>query len=96
MTREQAEKAETIALHYGEKNQRLILIEEVGELLQAIGKLERYGDRKHFVEELADVFIMVQQMRLLLSEEDNDFFNRTVDYKLNRQIERIEKEVKAE
>ena len=51
---------------YGPEAQKLMLIEEIGELLNAFAKFPRKRARaEEIVEELADVSIMVEQMAQL-------------------------------
>lgn len=85
-------RIEQIATHYGFTSQANMTIEECGELVQAICKLRRaYSeDRyKHLLEEVADAYIMLRQMRYLLGYEDID---RIINEKLDRQMRRIENE----
>lgn len=82
-------RIEQIAAHYGFTSQADMTIEECGELVQAICKLRRaYSeDRyKHLLEEVADAYIMLRQMRYLLGYEAID---RIVNDKLDRQMRRI-------
>ena len=82
-------RIEQIAAHYGFTSQADMTIEECGELVQAICKLRRaYSeDRyKHLLEEVADAYIMLRQMRYLLGCEA---IERIVSDKLDRQIRRI-------
>lgn len=82
---------------YGIENQTWVLVEEIGELLQALGKTMRsraenkvLRDDNHLAEETADVFIALEQLcenfglRALL-----DFM---VDFKLRRLKSRMESE----
>ena len=81
-----------IANHYGYTAQSDIMIEECGELTQAICKLRRaWSDDRlaNVKEELADVLIMARQLRVMLGADDVD---RIISSKLDRQIERIEDE----
>jgi NTP pyrophosphatase (non-canonical NTP hydrolase) len=81
-----------IANHYGSA-QADIMIEECGELIQAICKLRRAWSEERLEnvkEELADVLIMARQLRVMLGAEDID---RIIGEKLDRQIERIADEV---
>lgn len=89
MTRQEA--CEKILETYGEENQRKILIEEMGELIQAIIKVERYGDsyRDAYISELADVTIMIKQMVIALSEIEQKAYEDEIDEKLGRQLGRI-------
>lgn len=79
--------------HYGIENQRRILVEECAELIQAISKVERNGSTTKTIEnlfaEIADVEIMLEQVKHHYSKWGTE---RLIDYKLNRQLERIAKE----
>lgn len=90
------EKIEYIATRYGYSKQSRQCIEEMAELTKAICKADRaitVSERiellKNVQEELADVEIMVRQLKHLLGETEVE---EQIDYKLNRQIERIERE----
>ena len=81
-----------IAEHYGYEAQREQFEEECAEAILAAQKCKRHGSHGNFVnlcEEVADVLIMAQQMRILMSTSLIDSF---IDKKLNRQIRRIESE----
>ncbi len=87
-----------IASHYGEEAQMKIVIEECAELIQAICKLSRTAEdgiaeaRKHYVEELTDVIIMVSQLRWLLSDKEKKMLDDMYRFKVGRQLGRIERE----
>ena len=94
MTRD--EKIVHIAKHYGFVNQCHICIEEMAELTQAISKLERAKTQEekvaciiHMGEELADVEIMVRQLKYFLGENMTE---KEIDQKLDRQLLRIREE----
>lgn len=100
MTTEQ--KLQYIADHYGYDPQSRQLIEEMAELTVAINKLWRKHEYKatssdvaeaHFdvLEEIADVEIMLSQIKYLLGVGDGEL-SRIVKRKLDRQIERIKNE----
>lgn len=81
-----------IARHYGYEAQREQFVEECSEAILAVQKLKRHGSKENFEaleSEVADVLIMAQQMRLLMSTSSID---RIIDSKLNRQIERMKGE----
>lgn len=85
-----------IADHYGVNSQLDILQEECAELIQAVSKYRRTNDpnafdRMHLEEEIADVEIMIAQIKYLmnLSEKDIRGIKNT---KLERQLERMRKE----
>ena len=90
--REQDNRIKEIAYHYGYESQREQLIEECAEAILAAQKCKRHGSHGNFVnlcEEVADVLIMAQQMRILMSTSLIDSF---IGKKLNRQLGRIESE----
>ena len=90
--REQDYRIKEIAYHYGYEAQREQFEEECAEAILAAQKCKRHGSHGNFVnlcEEVADVLIMAQQMRILMSTSLIDSF---IDKKLNRQLGRIENE----
>ena len=99
------ESIKRIAKHYGYDSQKMILMEEMGELTQAIVKHDRtekeekdathkilihMAERNNIIEEISDVEIMLAQMKYFYSCEGE--VNCYVNNKLNRQIDRIERE----
>lgn len=97
-----------IAEHYGYEPQSRQLIEEMAELIQALNKMWRYSrpkDKKanpvnsdfttvinNVFEEIADVEICLQQVKLLLDcEKEVEAYK---EQKINRQIERIKAETR--
>lgn len=104
MTDEQKAKCHKIADHYGENHQMLKAVEEMAELTRAIVRFEvnesaDYMEWESYVEELADVMIMIEQLVhcLVHSHGSNGailfrMFNRNVNAKLDRQLQRMESE----
>lgn len=87
----QVETCKSIANHYGREHQVLIAIEEMSELTKELCKYFRRFDRKkEIVEEVADAQIMLEQLIELFGIEGD--VDKMVDYKLNRQIRRMEQE----
>lgn len=91
-----AEDIEKIATEYGFCKQKDILIEEMAELTQAISKYMRYKGTeqeqcrfKDVAEEIADVEIMLYQIKYLLGVSTD----KNIDYKVDRQLERIPKNI---
>lgn len=101
------ESIKKIADTYGYDAQSRQLIEEMAELTQAINKLwrvEKFCEDKDILdikgfsvpeirnvtEEIADVTIMLEQIKYLLQISDTDI-DQIIEQKLNRQLERIEK-----
>lgn len=86
--KEQTEQyIQKIAEYYGLDNQLNKTIEECAELIQALVKLE---SRENTIEEIADVQIMLKQMLYLLDCEKE--VEKVMEYKINRQLERIKEE----
>lgn len=81
-----------ILKHYGEEHQQEKAIEEMAELISAI----KHNDRKNYIDELADVSIMVEQLFQALSFEEQQKYIVTIHNKIDRQIDRINKERAAE
>ena len=100
MTTEQ--KIQYIADHYGYEPQSRQLIEEMAELTVALNKawrktfdtvdkLPNMDDEERIEEEIADVEIMLSQIKYLLGLEEDEL-SRIVESKLDRQIDRIKNE----
>lgn len=99
------EAIEKIANTYGFSKQSRQLSEECAELIVAVNKYHREIkkpshtpsdciDKQYLslqiIEEIADVTIMLEQIKHLLKLDDNDI-ELFIEQKLNRQLERIEK-----
>lgn len=74
-----------ILKHYGEEHQQEKAIEEMAELITAI----KHGDRENYVEELADVQVMIEQLFQALSSKEQQKCIVTVHNKISRQLTRI-------
>ena len=72
-----------IAKHYGLESQKIKTCEECAELIQALLK----DDKDHIAEEMADVEIMLEQLKYLY-QNYCEVTRWTVD-KLKRQLERM-------
>lgn len=91
MKSHQIETCKSIANHYGREHQVLIAIEEMSELTKELCKyFRRYDRKKEIVEEVADAQIMLEQLIELFGIEGD--VDKMIDYKLNRQIRRMEQE----
>lgn len=96
------ESIRTIAAFYGYNAQSRQLIEEMAELMVAVNKYHRALElydieyesafldirKDDIAEEIADVTIMLEQIKYLLSISDTDI-EHIIKQKLNRQLERI-------
>lgn len=91
MTDLQKEKCFEILKHYGFDNQKHILAEECAELIQAVCKTRRSGEKvsDNFIEELADVEIMITQIKEGLSKDELIKFLEIENRKIERQFCRI-------
>lgn len=70
---------------YGEENQKLIAMEELAELQQALSK-DRRGLKHNVEEEIADVKIMIWQLELMY---DNKKIDEWIEKKINRLNRRL-------
>lgn len=83
--------ARQVLRHYGLIHQKSKIIEELAELIVALQKDLLEGKEKHsraVLEEIADVKIMLMQM--LCDEDDEEFVEKIMRQKLERQLKRIE------
>lgn len=98
------DKIKRIANHYGLAKQQRQLAEECGELIQATSKYMRFQEESYaltvdwtylqnVIEEIADVEVMLDEIKHLLNISD-EAIEAIKESKVNRQLERIEKEGK--
>ena len=86
-----------IANNYGDLSQMEKTIEECAELQKAILKYKRNPNtrtRDDIIDEIADVGIMLEQMKIILSCEDEAEIR--TGYKIERQMDRIRYEQSKE
>ena len=93
MTNMQKKKCEQIMAHYGRGNQLDILQEECAEVIQAVSKVRRgtQGADEHFLDELADVSIMVEEFVSDMDDDEKTDYYKKINAKLDRQLDRIAK-----
>ena len=84
------EKIALIINHYGINHQQRKLNEEVFELQESIFDYENITlmDKKHIIEELADVMVLLEQIKIYYNLEDEDI-KSAMEYKINRTLERM-------
>ena len=91
-----------IANHYGLDAQLNVATEELAELIHAIARFRRYEGEDQtvisilitgMVEEIADVDLMLTQMKHLLNAEQR--IECEMNYKIDRQLKRMKKESEA-
>lgn len=93
MREDQIENLRQILCHYGREAQKAKLCEELRELIEAATEdmhFETPESRAHFIEELADVMIMTEQMRLALSIPELAELYKVIEFKINRQLRRMQ------
>lgn len=91
MTRNQIRKCEDIANHYGKHQQEEQTISELSELLCVLTRRQSQRGidwKNNLVDEIADVEIMLRQM-VFVHGLDADEINERINYKLNRQLDRM-------
>ena len=96
MNEDQREKCKAIAKHYGKRKQKMQAIQELTELIMELTKRDdQKQDRSEYISklvgEIADCKIMIEQIRALYDITDFDI-REQIDFKLNRQLERISNE----
>ena len=76
---------EAALIRFGKQNQLVVAIEELSELQKEICKYFRHeGKTQDFVEEVADVCIMLEQIILMFGLEDD--VKRVMEEKVQRLI----------
>lgn len=80
---------EAAIAHYGENCQIWKAIEEMAELAKEISSLQTKDSayREDIVDEIADVTIMMEQLRLIFNA--NDDVQKRIDFKVRRLAQRI-------
>lgn len=74
---------------YDDKNQLIVALEELSELQKEICKKLRGNENVDMViEEIADVYIMLEDLKQILNIKDKDI-QREINFKLNRLEERM-------
>lgn len=83
--------------HYGTIEQLKYIHSEYYELDEAIILKEVYGSKRdkalerHIAEEISDIMVMLKQFQHYYEITDEEI-EKVMEYKINRQLERIEKE----
>lgn len=89
------DKLKEIINTYGVTNQLKHFQSEVYELIEAILwdylTPDTWHDKEHIAEEIADVMVMLKQFQLYYCIKDEEIED-IMKFKIDRQIERIEKE----
>lgn len=76
---------------FGEKAQKIMVLEETSELQKEVCKSIRGADnRDAIVEETADLLIMLEQLKMMHHITDEEL-EKVIEFKLNRLDERMKK-----
>ncbi len=78
---------------WGKSFQRQMVIEECSELIKALCKIERGGDRLDVLDEMVDVSIMIEQLKIIFQLPDI-LFAQKKEMKLDRLSDRVNAEIK--
>lgn len=81
---EKAEAIARIAIKNGEENSLVLMTEECAELIQAISKYKRTGNKSRVAEEMADVYITLLE-NLITLDLDKEVME-IVDFKIIRTL----------
>lgn len=96
MNAEQKQHCKFIADHYGTAKQEIQAVQELSELICLLTRRPEQRKQMDFREdlkgEIVDCLIMIEQLQQIHMISDCDIIN-TVNYKLARQLHRIESEV---
>lgn len=79
-----------IASFYGGRRQQIKAMEELAELIQALAKYSIGQPKDDIVEEIADVEIMLEQLKFLLSISDEEI-DTMKKYKIRRTLRGMKK-----
>lgn len=81
---------------YGKDLQLTVAAEEFSELIKEICKNKRGEDnREHIIEEMADCYIMMEQLEIIYQIKDNEIYSMMED-KINRLENRLARRRKYE
>lgn len=81
---------------YGKDMQLTVAVEEFSELIKEICKNKRGEDnREHIIEEMADCYIMMEQLGLIYQIKDNEIYSMMED-KIDRLENRLARRRKYE
>lgn len=88
------EWAEFVVNYCGAENQKIVCLEEMGELAQAITKdLRGNPDLKNLAEEIGDVLLTIEQLIVIYGDVSGTNFRRSVEHsmvdKMMRTVSRI-------
>ena len=81
-----------IAIKNGEEKNLDLLTEECAELIQAVSKYKRTGNKYPVAEEMADVYITLTENLITLNLDEKVM--EIVDFKITRTLEKMDEQTK--
>lgn len=91
------EWAEFVVDYYGADNQKIVCLEEMGELMQAITKdLRGKPDFKNLAEEIGDVLLTIEQLIVIYKSAGGTNFRRSVENSMADKMLRTIRQIDAE
>jgi NTP pyrophosphatase (non-canonical NTP hydrolase) len=76
-------------IKWGEPIQLIMVMEEASELTKEISKYFRgENNRKNIIEEVGDVYIMLEQMKIIFNINDNE-----LDANINKKMKKLEEKL---
>ena len=84
---EKAEAIARIAIKNGKEKNLVLLTEECAELIQAVSKYKRTGNKYPMAEEMADVYIMLIENLITLDLDKKVM--EIVEFKITRTLEKM-------
>ena len=91
---EKAEAIARIAIKNGKEKNLVLLTEECAELIQAVSKYKRTGNKYPVAEEMADVYITLTENLITLDLDEKVM--EIVDFKIVRTLEKMAEDEHAE
>lgn len=88
LNKENKHKCNRVINAYPKEHQLLLLMEELSELIQATSKLLRYSEMEPFLEEFADVTVMLEEMSQMFHIDEKEVNERAAK-KLWRALEGV-------
>jgi NTP pyrophosphatase (non-canonical NTP hydrolase) len=81
---------EQATIKWGEPIQLIMVMEEASELIKEISKYFRgENNRENIIEEVSDVYIMLEQMRIIFNINDNEL-NANINKKMKKLEEKLQ------
>lgn len=91
------EWAEFVVRYYGADKQKIVCLEEMGELTQAITKdLRGHPNYENLAEEIGDVLLTIEQLIVMYRDASGENFRRKVINSISNKMVRTIRQINAE